>query len=114
MVPVRADVLQAAAQLVADSGERVEQAERRGRAEGLRDGVAAGYAEGYRDGFEAGLDVGACRVLIHGPIPDLSPQYGAWRRRLDAGPCPDPRCVPCSVRRGWLERYGSEFRGTGT
>lgn len=109
---VAPEVLRAVAELVLAAGERVEQAELLGRAEGLRDGVAGGYAQGYRDGFEVGRDIGAAHVLIHGPIPDLSPEYAAWRSRLEAAPECARRCGRCSacVRLDWLDRHG-EFLG---
>jgi hypothetical protein len=60
-------------------------------------GWAKGWPDGYAAGFGVGVDVGAARVLIHGPMPDHSPQYKAWRRRLEAPPVCARRCGRCSA-----------------
>jgi hypothetical protein len=80
---------------------------------GRQAGHLDGYGEGYAAGLALGLDLGASRVLIHGPIPDLSPGYRKWKDRLSAEPeCPR-RCRRCSacVRIDWLERHGGDYTG---
>lgn len=74
------------------------------------------YAAGYRDGFAAGGDVGGTRVMLaveQGWPPDLRPlrQYGQLRRARESGPCADPKCGACQVRRGWLARHGGDHTG---
>ena len=66
--------------------------------EGDRHGFLDGYADGYRGGFDVGHDVGAARILLHGPVPELSPAYVDHRRRsrLDNSPCGQPRCRRCA------------------
>jgi hypothetical protein len=85
-----------------------------------RSGWVQGWPAGYAYGFGVGVDVGAARILIHGAVPDLSPQYKAWRRRLDAEPECARRCGRCSacVRQAAVARnraaYGSDdYPGTG-
>jgi hypothetical protein len=78
---------------------------------GWEAGRIDGWAAGYRAGFSAGADVGAARVLIHGPIPDLSPGYVDWRATLDGDPCTDPKCGACKVRRDWLTEHGDDLPG---
>lgn len=74
-------------------------------------GRQTGFEEGYADGFDAGHDVGAARILLHGPVPDFSPQYSELVALRAAGPCDDRACGACRVRREWLDRHGSDWPG---
>jgi hypothetical protein len=119
-VPVRADILEAAAQLVAEAGDQVELAERLGYSRGDRVGALEGYELGYGDGFEAGVEIGAMRTLLGVEhvvgaerLQELSSAawdrlphaagYLEYRRRTavtgELCTCPPGRTWSCCVRR---------------
>jgi hypothetical protein len=63
----------------------------------VRGHIDRAWQGGYVAGWHAGHDVGAARVLIHGPVPALSPGYVDWRARLTADPVCPARCRRCSA-----------------
>lgn len=106
-LPVPADVLAAAARLVADASERVDQAGQVGYWHGWHLGRQAGYEEGFAAGHRAGMDAGGARVLLElrEGWPDLRPaQRLVSRHPVDGldGPGVAAPCA-CSCCRRWRE-----------
>jgi hypothetical protein len=78
-------------------------------------GRSYGFDEGYAAGFEAGQDVTAGRVLldhlVDADLTAVSGQYAELQALRAAGPCDDPKCGACGVRRDALARQGGDFLG---
>lgn len=84
-------------------------------------GRSFGFEEGYAAGWDAAEDVTVSRILLdHQVLADLSPrgkQYDEIRARTAAGPCDDPACRSCPIRRAAmaanLRAYGTvDYPGT--
>ncbi len=83
-------------------------------AQGYLAGVHDGYAEGYRDGYPKGRTDEAVRLAIHldAGMPLLTPaEFNVWKAKREAGPCDDPKCGACTVRRDALARQGGDYPG---
>jgi hypothetical protein len=77
-------------------------------------GVLDGYAEGYRDGYPKGVNDAQVRTAIHieNGLPALTPhEFDVWRAKRNAGPCDDPKCGACGVRRDAVARQGGDYPG---
>jgi len=78
-------------------------------------GTIDGFEDGYRGGWDAAEDVTVSRLALalQNGLPDLNAgrQYSELRVAREAGPCPDPRCGACVVRREWLDRNGGDYPG---
>ena len=78
-------------------------------------GRSYGFEAGYAAGFDAGEDVTVGRVLLdHQVLADLAPrsgQYAELQALRAAGPCEQPRCGACRVRREAVARNGGDYQG---